>query len=77
VAFRKCVQEIKGAFKSRMQPVTEWAPKLFLSFHLIEEAPNRSAGGRNESIQLNLSFEELRGPAYFESLSTGFDTAAA
>ena len=47
----------------RNQPVTEWAPEFFLSFHLIGEAPNRSAGGKNESIPLNFSFEELRGPA--------------
>jgi hypothetical protein len=49
--------------QERNQPVTEWAPELLLSFHLIEEAPNRSAGGGNESIPLNFSFEELRGPA--------------
>ena len=69
MAFRKCVQEIKGAFKSRMQPVTEWAPEFFLSFHLTWKTPNRSAGGGG--------FKQIHSPAYFESLSTGFDTAAA
>jgi hypothetical protein len=68
-----CIKVIRS--QERNQPVTEWAPELFLSLHLIGEAPNRSAGGRNESIPLNFSFEELRGPAHFEGLSTGFDSA--
>ena len=34
----------------RKQPVTEWAPELILSFQLIGEAPNRSAGGGIESF---------------------------
>ena len=63
MAFRECVQEIKGEFKSRMQPVTEWAPELFLSFHLIREAPNRSAGGGNDLFQNISQFEELKCPA--------------
>jgi hypothetical protein len=61
----------------RKQPVAEWAPELFLSFHIIGEGPNRSAGGGNKRIPLYLSFEELRDPAYFDRLSTSFDTAAA
>jgi hypothetical protein len=60
-----------------MQPVAEWAPELFLSFHFIWEAPNRSAGGGNERIPFYFSFEELRDSAYFDRLSTSFDTAAA
>ena len=46
-----------------MQPVAEWAPEFFLSFHLIGEAPNRSAGGGNERTLFFFSFGELRGPA--------------
>jgi hypothetical protein len=52
-----------------MQPVAEWAPELFLSFHFFGEAPNRSAGGGNESIPLNFSFEELREPALRHGVS--------
>jgi len=36
-------KEIRSS--ERNQPVTEWAPELVLSFNLIWEAPNRSAGG--------------------------------
>jgi hypothetical protein len=60
-----------------MQPVAEWAPEFYSALHFIGEAPNRSAGGRNKRIPLNFSFEELRDSAYFDRLSTSFDTAAA
>ena len=56
----------------RNQPVAEWAPEFFISFQFIGEAPNRNAGGKNESIPLNLSFEELRGPVYFDSAAAQF-----
>jgi hypothetical protein len=41
--FRFCEKVICSP--ERMQPVTEWAAELVLSFNLIWEAPNRSAGG--------------------------------
>ncbi len=61
----------------RNQPVAEWAPELVLSYNLIWEAPNRSAGGGINLSQNFSQFEELKCPAYFEGLSTGFDTAVA
>ncbi len=46
--FRFCEKVICST--ERNQPVTEWAPGLILSFNLIWEAPNRSAGGGIESF---------------------------